>query len=219
MEQKYFLIDGSDRKGPFTIQQLKELNIKKNDLVWHGGITNWIEAEQVEELKSLFNLVPPPMVSNNLPIHIPQKNSIKQKIGYVEYLSDNTIRVYEQNHIVHYRFANFGERLGARILDVLIIVLPSAIIPILPGWLYFALMHCSADQQTLGQKAVNIKLVSTDGAKINFGQSTGRFFANILNVLTFFIGYLMFFFNEKNQCLHDNLAGTLVVAEIGRERR
>ena len=217
MDQKYFIIDGTEKLGPFTIQQLKELHIKRTDLVWHGGLINWTEAEKIDELKSLFSYTPPIILEKNLPAQIPQNYST-QKIGNVEYLSDNTIKVHYQNEIIHYRFANFGERLGARILDVLIIIVPTIIIPILP-WLYFSLMHCSTDQQTLGQKAANIKLLSTDGTKVTFGQSTGRYFANFLNSLTLFIGFFMFFFNPKNQCLHDILAGTLVVSEIGRVRR
>ena len=41
MDQKYFIIDGTEKLGPFTIQQLKELHIKRTDLVWYGGLVNW----------------------------------------------------------------------------------------------------------------------------------------------------------------------------------
>lgn len=49
------------------------------------------------------------------------------------------------------------------------------------------------------------------GRPVSFGKATGRFFGNYLCVLTIFIGYFMFFFNDKQQCLHDYLAGTYVV--------
>jgi len=155
-----------------------------------------------------------------VPQNLPQTTqNVNHRIGNIEYLNDNTIKVHFENEIIQYRFANFGERLGARLLDVLVIIIPAMIIPVLPGWLYFSLMHSSTDQQTIGQKAANIKLLSTDGMKVNFGQATGRFFANILNVMTFFIGYFMFFFNRKNQCLHDSISSTIVVSELRRERR
>ncbi|MFC7348304.1 RDD family protein [Chryseobacterium zhengzhouense] len=226
MEQKYFIHEAGNRKGPYTLNKLKDLNINKFTLILHDGINNWTEAGNLYELKSLFETPAPSPINLNKEIQkapeiLPQTtntNYISNKIGIVEYLN-TTIKVYYPNEIIEYRYANFGERFLARLLDVFIIIIPSAIVPLLPGWLYFSLMHCSDSQQTIGQKALNIKLLSTDGAKINFGQSTGRFFANILNVFTFFIGFLMFFFNRRNQCLHDSLASTLVVSEIRRTNR
>ncbi|KQT17559.1 hypothetical protein ASG31_09160 [Chryseobacterium sp. Leaf404] len=227
MEQKYFIHDGIDKKGPYTLEELRSQNIKRYTLIWHGGINNWTEAEKLYELKSLFEMTPTPGINLSkeiqvLPPSLPQttaSNNVNYKIGKIEYLNDNTIKVHYEKEIIQYRFANFGERLGARLLDVLIIVIPSMIIPLLPGWLYFSLMHSGEDQQTLGQKAAGIKLLSTDGMKVNFGQATGRFFANILNVMTFFIGFFMFFFNRRNQCLHDSISSTIVVSELRRERR
>ncbi|MCX8523166.1 RDD family protein [Chryseobacterium formosus] len=220
MEQKYFIHDGVGKKGPYTLEELRKLEIKRYTLIWHVALNNWTEADKLYELKSLFETTLPPINLSKeiqkVPPSLPQTTNIDYRIGRIEYLKDNTLQIHYENVTIQYRYANFGERLLARILDIFIIIIPAAIIPILPGWLYFALMQCSESQQTIGQKALNIKLLSTDGAKINFGQSTGRFFANILNVFTFFIGFLMFFFNKRNQCLHDSLAGTIVVSEIRR---
>ncbi|MCX8533980.1 RDD family protein [Chryseobacterium luquanense] len=220
MEQKYFIHDGIGKKGPYTLEELRKLEIKRYTLIWHGALNNWTEADKLYELKSLFEATPPPInlrkEIQKVPPSLPQTTNVDYRTGRIEYLKDNTLQIHYENVIIQYRYANFGERLLARILDIFIIIIPAAIIPILPGWLYFSLMHCSESQQTIGQKALNIKLLSTDGAKINFGQSTGRFFGNILNALTFFIGFLMFFFNKRNQCLHDSLASTIVVSEIRR---
>ncbi|WP_262148221.1 RDD family protein [Chryseobacterium foetidum] len=224
MEQKYFIHDGIDKKGPYTLEELRSQDVKRYTLIWHGGLNNWTEAEKLYELKCLFETASPTINLSKeiqvVPPSLPQTtNDVNYRIGNIEYLNDNTIKVYYENEIVQYRFANFGERLGARLLDVLVIILPAMLILVLPGWLYFSLMHSGTDQQTLGQKAANIKLLSTDGMKVNFGQATGRFFVNILNVMTFFIGFFMFFFNRRNQCLHDSISSTIVVSELRRERR
>lgn len=112
-----------------------------------------------------------------------------------------------------YELATFGERLGARFIDGLIILIPSMIIPIIPAWLYWALQQSGKSQATVGQKVFGIKVIDADGDEVSFGQATGRFFGNIINVMTFFMGYLMFFFGEKNQCLHDHMSNCLVVKE------
>tara|TARA_B100000963_G_scaffold337561_1_gene333664 strand:- start:453 stop:965 length:513 start_codon:yes stop_codon:yes gene_type:complete len=124
---------------------------------------------------------------------------------------NSTIVINDNGVDIEYKLASFGSRLVARLIDVLIIIIPASIIPIIPPWLYFALQHAGDSQSTVGQKACGIKLMAISGRKIGFGLSTGRFFGNILNVFSFFIGFFMFFFTQKKQCLHDMMCGTVVV--------
>jgi uncharacterized RDD family membrane protein YckC len=60
---------------------------------------------------------------------------------------------------------------------------------------------------------LKIKVVDLDGNRITVAKAIGRNLAKIFSVLTFFIGYLMAFFNKQQQCLHDMIAGTLVIKE------
>lgn len=133
--------------------------------------------------------------------------------------SDRSVTIETETEIIKYEFASFGARLGARLIDVLIIIIPNSIIPLIPSWLYWSLQQSGESQSTVGQNALGIKTISLDGSKISFGQATGRFFGNFLNILTFFIGYIMFFFDDKNQCLHDKLSGCIVVKELGRTHK
>jgi uncharacterized RDD family membrane protein YckC len=83
------------------------------------------------------------------------------------------------------------------------------------GWVlglsYYAGMTSSESQATLGKKAMGIKVTDLKGRRISFGRALGRELATILSVLILFIGYLMAFFTERKQALHDMVAGTLVV--------
>lgn len=76
--------------------------------------------------------------------------------------------------------------------------------------LYYAGMHASKWQGTLGKMIVGIKVTDLNGQRISFGRSLGRFFATILSMI-FFIGYIMAAFTNKKQSLHDRIAGTVVV--------
>ncbi|MFV0306048.1 MAG: RDD family protein [Moheibacter sp.] len=134
----------------------------------------------------------------------------------IQFLPNKTLKVDDGLNIVTYRYASFGDRFLARFLDVLIMFIPSSFLPFIGPWLYWSFMQSSPDQATVGQKAMSIKLISDNGRQVSFGQATGRFFADWLNLLTFFIGYFLFFFDSHNQCLHDKLAGVYVVKEIGR---
>ncbi len=219
MEKKYYLQNSSEKQGPFSLDELRYKYLKRSDLIWFSGLENWIEAQNLPELSVLF-----PQDSSKIPtINLSDpKELLRQPMQYsgrkIQYLPNNTIQLHTGNEIINYRFANFGERFIARLLDVLIIIIPTMCLPLIGNWLYFALQQSGDNQQTIGQKALNIKILSEDGEKVTFGQATGRFFANILNLLTLYFGYLMFFFTKRNQCLHDVLSSTIVVKELNRQK-
>lgn len=79
------------------------------------------------------------------------------------------------------------------------------------AWLYFAGQESSAEQATLGKRAVGIRVTDVDGGRISFARATGRYFAKILSILTLLVGYFMAAFTPRKQALHDMIAGTLVV--------
>ncbi|HET7225128.1 MAG TPA: RDD family protein [Candidatus Eisenbacteria bacterium] len=78
-------------------------------------------------------------------------------------------------------------------------------------WGYFAWMHSSERQATLGMMALGLRITDLDGRRISFARATGRYFASLLSALIFLIGYLIQPFTARRQALHDMLAGTLVL--------
>ncbi|NJL90703.1 MAG: RDD family protein [Coleofasciculaceae cyanobacterium SM2_1_6] len=50
-----------------------------------------------------------------------------------------------------------------------------------------------------------------EGRPISFVKASIRHFSKILSALILMIGYIMAFFTEKKQALHDMIAGTLVL--------
>jgi uncharacterized RDD family membrane protein YckC len=86
-----------------------------------------------------------------------------------------------------------------------------ALLGLVVTWLYFALQESSAQQATLGKRALGIKVTNANGFRIGFGRATGRFFGKLLSGLIFGIGFMLAGWTERKQALHDMLAGTLVV--------
>lgn len=68
-----------------------------------------------------------------------------------------------------------------------------------------------AEGATPGKMAMGCKIMSADGEPLSAGQAVGRYFAQILNVLTLGIGYLMIAFTAEKRGLHDYVAGTVVI--------
>lgn len=95
-------------------------------------------------------------------------------------------------------------------------------------WLYNALFLSSKMQGTPGKMLLGIKVTDLAGNRISFGRATGRYlleygWSYLLSLFIDFKGhpayaliillayYLVLVFNEKKQCLHDMIAGCLVI--------
>lgn len=85
------------------------------------------------------------------------------------------------------------------------------LLPLAMQAVYFAWMHASERQATLGKMAVGIKVTDDDGQAISFARGIGRYFAGIISSLTLCIGYIMAGFTDRKRALHDMVASTLVV--------
>ena len=82
------------------------------------------------------------------------------------------------------------------------------------GWLYYSISESSAWQGTLGKKLLGLQVVDLHGNRIHFARATARYFLKTTESFLCCLGlagYVMAAFTEKNQALHDMVAGTLVV--------
>lgn len=77
--------------------------------------------------------------------------------------------------------------------------------------LYFAGLESSPVQATAGKLAFRIYVTDVPGNRISFGQAVGRILGKFLSALPLFFGFLLVLFTQRRQCLHDFLAGTVVI--------
>src|SRR5687767_2845066 len=190
---QYYYSNGKERFGPFTMDQLRTKNIAFQTLVWKEGMTDWVQAGKMIELQPLFyppQISAPPPPPAAFPAQRYQYLNYRdlrhlQEIneGYLTFHPGKIVTLETGTQIITYQLASFWPRVAARLLDFLIILLPSFLFPLIVGWLYWSIQESSASQATIGKKALGIKVLSVNGSKVSFGQATGRFFGNILNVL------------------------------------
>jgi uncharacterized RDD family membrane protein YckC len=76
---------------------------------------------------------------------------------------------------------------------------------------YFALLECSPARGTLGKMALGIVVTDEQGQRISLGRAVGRSFGQLVSGCLCAVGYIMVAFTERQQGLHDMLAGTLVI--------
>jgi len=121
-------------------------------------------------------------------------------------------------------YAGFWARFVTVVIDGFIIGIPSQIISaaspglgfvvrIVGGLVYVGLLEGGPTGQTLGRRAMNLRVVdSTTGQPgIGFGRAVGRYFAKILSAIVLALGYLWMLWDSRKQTWHDKLVGTLVV--------
>lgn len=76
--KKYYIIIKNAQFGPYTLNELKEIEITRETLVWTSEIENWAKAETFKELHGFINNIPPP-TPPPIPKHIAKAETLKQK--------------------------------------------------------------------------------------------------------------------------------------------
>jgi uncharacterized RDD family membrane protein YckC len=71
---------------------------------------------------------------------------------------------------------------------------------------------------TPGKMALRLKIVDANtGSKLSLGQAIGRYFAYIVAAIPLLLGYIWVGIDKRKQGLHDKLAGTVVIRQLGKE--
>jgi uncharacterized RDD family membrane protein YckC len=199
MAEEYLLVINGKPQGPFSIDQLKQFNIKPLDFVKTEKMPDYKQANEVAELRGLFG--------------------------------------FKEQAIIPQYFGSFDQRLVATALDwffvslvcvplifVFALLSPSqefrliltfSLVIVIPlvNMVYHSVMECSEKQATYGKQIIKLKVCDMEGRRIDFARSAGRNLAKIFSIATFFVGYLISFFTKQQQCLHDMIAGTLVMKD------
>ncbi|PRP91830.1 RDD family protein [Enhygromyxa salina] len=79
------------------------------------------------------------------------------------------------------------------------------------SWLYFAVQESSGWMATLGKRAMGLAVQGVDGRQLSFSRASIRWVGRWASGLVLGLGYLLALFTDKNQTLHDLIAGTVVV--------
>jgi len=114
-----------------------------------------------------------------------------------------------------YPFAGFWVRLGALLLDLLLVgfisavtQFPPSVLVLLPAY-YVAMWTWRGT--SIGGIVFNLKLVRTDGGKVNFAVGLVRALSGFFSFMVFGLGFLWIAWDHEKQSWHDKVAGTHVL--------
>jgi uncharacterized RDD family membrane protein YckC len=192
----YYVVINGKPDGPFKHEDLKNLKILPGTFIKTAGMDDYKEAHELPEIRELLGW--------------------KKSAVVPQYFATLDIRLLAV--IIDY-FILFGIYIVLTFIVVLfiaekdlkIVVALSglALIPIVRLF-YGSLMEASSRQGTFGKVLMAVKVCDESGTRITPGQSWLRNFSKLLCIATLGLGYLMGFFDKRQQCLHDKIAGTLV---------
>ena len=195
----YLLVINGKPEGPYTVEELKSLGIKATDFVRSAAMDDYKEANEVADLRRQLGF--------GKPLHTPQYyGSFDQRLlaSALDWFLICLVLVPITAIIIWFIP---DKQLRFIITFSLLLIIP------LVKFIYHIIMESSAKQATYGKSALNIKVCDMQGERLSIAHSTLRNLAKILSVATLFIGYLFSFFNRQQQCLHDMVAGTLVIKD------
>lgn len=73
----YYIHINDKQKGPFSVEQLKGFDITSETMVWHEGMDNWTQAGNLDELRGVVKILPPPIIVNKPKVESQKVNTNK----------------------------------------------------------------------------------------------------------------------------------------------
>lgn len=197
--EEYIVVIKGKPEGPFSFEQLKDLKIRSGTFLKTPSMDDYKEAHEMPELCELLG--------------------IKAQTRKPQYFASLDVRLLA---IVIDYFLVFAIYCVLATIAVLFInerddritvaLAGLAIIPI-TKLVYSTVTEASSRQGTYGKVLMGLKVSDESGSAISLPQAAVRNLSKLLCVATLGLGYAFGFFDKKQQCLHDKIAGTLVIKD------
>lgn len=198
-EKRYTVVQYGKPSKAYTLEELKLLKLQASDFVKEEGASDFQELRELPELSKLLAVeyqATEPQYFATLDVRL-----LAWAIDF--FLAFAVYCILVLVPIIGFTLPE--ERLPLALAGLL------ALIPI--QFLITLFMECSKYQGSPGKLILRIRVCDAHGQPISFAKSLLRNFGKVLGFLSFGLGFLLGFFNRKQQCWHDKLANTLVVKD------
>lgn len=123
---------------------------------------------------------------------------------------------------VELSLSTWTRRLGASIIDGLLIVISIKFVFVPLGWtsaagavpvIYFGMLEASKWQASIGKRLLGIKVVTEAGGQISYVKATFRLVGVFINYFLFVSSLGLVLLSKRNQLIHDKMTNTFVVTK------
>lgn len=198
MKEYFVVIDGKP-SGPYTPERMKDLRIKPGTFVKTKDMDDYKEAHEIPELCEFLG--------------------IKVHIREPQYFASLDVRLLAViiDYFIIFAVYSVIALVVVRYIDekqtrIVVSLAGLAVIP-LAKLVYTTIMEASARQGSWGKVLMGLKVCDEQGIPISFTRSVIRNLSKIISTGTLGFGYIIGFFDRRQQCLHDRIAGTLVIKD------
>ncbi len=196
---RYEVVVQGKPKGPFSLEELRAMNLRPTDFVKPVGQPEFKELRELETLSSQLNVA----YQSTAP----------------QYFASLDMRLLST--AIDYFFAFCGYAILAAIYlggtantktHIPTLLLGMTLIPVFK-FITCVILEGSRKQASIGKMLIGVKVTDEQGKPLGYGKALARNLAKLIGVVTLGFGFLSGFFDRRQQCLHDKIAGTLVIKD------
>lgn len=196
---RYEVVVHGKPKGPFSLEELRAMNLRPTDFVKPVGYPEFKELREIEALSKELNVTHQstlPQYFASLDMRL-LSTAIDYFFAFCEYAVLAAIYLGGT--------ANTQIRIPTLLIGLILV-------PIFK-FIACVILEGSRKQASVGKMLIGVKVTDEQGKPIGYGRAIARNLAKLIGVVTLGIGFLSGFFDRRQQCLHDKIAGTLVIKD------
>lgn len=207
MTDGYFILEDGEQNGPYTFDELTDLEIDIHTRILSPGTDVWQDACDLPELYPYFEAQG---------IYLPTGDNLAS-FGWrlLAFIIDTIVLSFLMNFILEVLVLN-GFSIKLQSYSDVFKMSKSDLqyitwITLLTLIVYNSICEASPMRGSIGKRILKIVVVDIDGVRLGFFNALLRSMGKALSIYFLYLGFLSILFTEHRQAVHDLLAKTYVV--------